>query len=98
MQCNILYLQQPEIIKMFLLKNIPGKVHIFFMYKQDIKQVNCMQNVTKYYILLRNVVSAVKIILRYGLCDSIWKFCETAMMNLMTIFFLNIDLSHKIVL
>jgi hypothetical protein len=53
------YLQQPGIIKMFLLCNIPGKVLLFFLYKQDIMQVNCMQNVTKYYILLRNVASVL---------------------------------------
>jgi hypothetical protein len=56
------YLQQPGIIKMFLLCNIPGKVHQFFLYKQDIMQVNCMQNITKYYILLRNVASVLKIV------------------------------------
>ena len=50
-----LYLQQPGIIKMFLLCNIPGKVLLFFLNKQDIMRVNCMQNVTKNYILLRNV-------------------------------------------
>jgi hypothetical protein len=49
------YLQQPGIIKIFLLYIVPGKVPIFFWYKQDIMRVNCMQNVTKYYILLRNV-------------------------------------------
>jgi hypothetical protein len=43
------YLQQPGIIKMFLLCNIPGKVPQFFLYKQDIMRVNCMQNFTKYY-------------------------------------------------
>jgi hypothetical protein len=31
-------------MKMFFLKNIPGKVPLFFLYKQDILQVNCMQN------------------------------------------------------
>ena len=50
-----LYLQQPGIIKMFLLCNIPGNVLIFFLNKQDIMRVNSMQNVTKNYILLRNV-------------------------------------------
>ena len=50
-----LYLQQPGIMKMFLLCNIPGKVPLFFLNKQDIMSVNCMQNVTKNYILLRNV-------------------------------------------
>jgi hypothetical protein len=39
-------LQQPGIIKMFLLCNIPDKVPLFFLYKQDIMQVNCMQNIT----------------------------------------------------
>jgi hypothetical protein len=53
------YLQQPGIIKMFFLCNIPGKVPLFFLYKQDIMQVNCMQNITKYYILLRNVASVL---------------------------------------
>jgi hypothetical protein len=53
------YLQQPGIIKMFLLCNIPGKVPLFFLYKQDIMRVNCMQNITKYYILLRNVASVL---------------------------------------
>jgi hypothetical protein len=58
--CNVtLYLQQPGIIKMFLLCNIPGKV-LFFWYKQDIMRVNCMQNITKYCILLRNVASVLK--------------------------------------
>ena len=47
-----IYLQQPGIIKMFLLCNIHGKVPLFFLYKQDIMRVNCMQNITKYYILL----------------------------------------------
>jgi hypothetical protein len=61
--CNVtLLFQQPGIIKMFLLGNIPGKVHIFFLYKQDIMQVNCMQNITKYYISLRNVASVLKVI------------------------------------
>jgi hypothetical protein len=46
---------------MFLLCNIPGKVPLFLLYKQDIMQVNCMQNITKYYILLRNVVSVLKL-------------------------------------
>jgi hypothetical protein len=54
------YLQQPGIIKMFLLCNIPGKVLLFFLYKQDIMRVNCKQNLTKYYILLRNVASVLK--------------------------------------
>jgi hypothetical protein len=54
------YLQQPGIIKMFLLCNIPGKVPLFFLYKQDIMRVNCMQNITKYYTLLRNVASVLK--------------------------------------
>jgi hypothetical protein len=60
------YLPQPGIIKIFLLCNIPGKVPQFFLYKQDIKRVNCMQNVTKYmyYILLRNVAS----VLKYAFC------------------------------
>jgi hypothetical protein len=49
------YLQQPGIIKMFLLYNILGKVPLFFLNKQDVMQVNCMQNVTKNYILLKNV-------------------------------------------
>jgi hypothetical protein len=56
------YLQQPGIIKMFLLYNISGKVPLFFLYKQDIMQVNCMQNITKYYILLRNVAYVLKIV------------------------------------
>ena len=54
------YLQQPGIIKMFLLCNIPGKVLLFFLNKQDIMRVNCMQNVTKNYILLRNVAYVLK--------------------------------------
>jgi hypothetical protein len=41
-------LQQPGIIKMFLLCNIPGKVPLFFLYKQDIMRVNCMQNIIYY--------------------------------------------------
>jgi hypothetical protein len=45
---------------MFLLGNITGKVPLFFLYKQDIMRVNCMQNITKYYILLRNVASVLK--------------------------------------
>ena len=49
------YLQRPGVIKMFLLCNIPGKVPLFFLYKQDIMQVNCMQNI----ILLRNVASVL---------------------------------------
>jgi hypothetical protein len=53
------YLQQSGIIKMFLICNISGKVPLFFLYKQDIMQVNCMQNITKYYILLRNVASVL---------------------------------------
>ena len=56
-----LYLQQPGIIKMFLLCNIPGKVLLFFLNKQDIMRVNCMQNVTKNYILLRNVACVLKL-------------------------------------
>jgi hypothetical protein len=47
-------------IKIFLLYNVPGKVPIFFWYKEDIMRVNCMQNVTKYYILLRNVANVLK--------------------------------------
>jgi hypothetical protein len=54
-------LQQPGIIKVFLLCNIPGKVPLFFLYKQNIMRVNCMQNITKYYILLRNVASVLNI-------------------------------------
>jgi hypothetical protein len=60
------YLQQPGIKKMFLLCNIPGKVPLFFLYKQDIMRVNCMQNITKYDILLRNVASVLKY--KYHLC------------------------------
>jgi hypothetical protein len=45
---------------MFLLGNIPGKVPQFFLYTQDIMQVNCTQNITKYYILLRNVARVLK--------------------------------------
>ena len=48
---------------MFLFCNIPGKVPVFLLYKQDIMRVhvNCMQNnITKYYILLRNVASVLK--------------------------------------
>jgi hypothetical protein len=56
------YLQQPGIIKLFLLCNIPGKVPLFFLYKQDIIRLNCIQNITKYYILLRNVASVLKLI------------------------------------
>ena len=44
-----LYLQQPGIMKIFLLCNIPGKVLLFFLNKHDIMWVNCMQNVTKNY-------------------------------------------------
>jgi hypothetical protein len=55
------YLQQPGIIKIFLLYNIPGKVPLFFWNKQDIMRVNCTQNVTKYYILLRNVAHVLKV-------------------------------------
>ena len=47
---------------MFLLCNIPGKVLLFFLNKQDIMRVNCMQNVTKNYILLRNVACVLKCI------------------------------------
>jgi hypothetical protein len=54
------YLQQPGIIEMFLLCNIPGKVPLFFLYKQDVMRVNCLQNIKKYYILLRNVASVLK--------------------------------------
>jgi hypothetical protein len=54
------YLKQTGIIKIFLLYNVPGKVPIFCWYKQDIMRVNCMQNVTKYYILLRNVAYVLK--------------------------------------
>jgi hypothetical protein len=53
------YLQQPGIIKMFFLNNIPGKLPLFFLYKQDMMRVNFMQNVKKYYVLLRNVVSVL---------------------------------------
>jgi hypothetical protein len=53
------YLQQSGIIKTFLLCNIPGKVPLFFLYMR----VNCMQNITKYYILLRNVASVLKLMI-----------------------------------
>jgi hypothetical protein len=55
------YLQQPGIIKMFLLCNIPGKVPLFFLYKQDIIPVNGMQNITKYNKLWRNIASVLKV-------------------------------------
>jgi hypothetical protein len=47
------YLQQPGIIKMFLLCNIPSKVPLFFLYKQDIMRVNCMQNIIYYWGTMR---------------------------------------------
>jgi hypothetical protein len=55
------YLQQPGIIKIILICNIPGKVPLFFLDKQEIMKVNYMQNITKYHILLRNVASALKV-------------------------------------
>jgi hypothetical protein len=58
------YLQQPGIIQMFLLCNIPGKVPLLFLYKQDAMGVNCMQNITKYYILFRNVAFVLQATLR----------------------------------
>jgi hypothetical protein len=56
------YLQQPGIIKMFLLCNIPGKVPLFFLYKQD----NASKLYAKYdkilyiIVILRNVASVLK--------------------------------------
>jgi hypothetical protein len=41
------YLQQAGIIKMFLLYNIPGKVPIFFLYKQN--------NASKLYAKCHNI-------------------------------------------
>jgi hypothetical protein len=54
------YLQQPGIIKMFLLCNIPGKVLLFFLYKQDIMRVNCMQNIIYYWGTLRLSLIRIK--------------------------------------
>jgi hypothetical protein len=42
------YLQQPGIIKMFLLYNILGKVSLFFLYKQD----NASMLYAKYHEIL----------------------------------------------
>ena len=60
-----LCLQQPGIIKMLLPCNIPGKVLLFFLNKQDKMRVNCMQNVMKNYILLRNVAYVLNIYILY---------------------------------
>jgi hypothetical protein len=66
------YLQHPGIIKMFLLCNIPGKVPLFFLYKQYIMRINCMQNITKYYVLLRNDASVLKCVkIRSTFCASV---------------------------
>jgi hypothetical protein len=43
------YLQQPGIIKMFLLYNIPGKAPLFFLYKQNIMQVKLSAKCHKIY-------------------------------------------------